>query len=154
MKFEALSDDHIKYAWAAYKRGVEMDFEPDLDAITFASQFIAAARLLEQQGTGMVVVHADTPRGNMPVGLITVQENDFLAYPHVIWYPEASPRNKIEIGVKFFRDLKKDRLGLVTALESDVSYFRHLGKYGLLRQVGKIRGFNRKGEDVILFQTV
>ena len=77
-----------------------------------------------------------------------------LASPHVIWYPEASPRNKVEVGVLVFRELKKEALVLVAPKEEFEPYFRHLAKYGLLRVVGKIRDYFGEGQHTTLFQSV
>lgn len=157
MRFEALEDGHIKYLWAGYKTGTfdeGGEFEEGLEPMDFTLKFIAMANDLMGIGTEMVTVLADTPRGNVPVCLITIDSNDRIAWPKAFWLPTASARNKIEVGVKFFRDLKKTHVGLVTARTKDQAYYRHLAKFGLLRQVGKIRDYHAPGDDVFLFQTV
>lgn len=156
MRFEALADEHLKFLWAAYKLGEFRDlFEEDLEAVEFTTKAIETLNSAMVAGTELVIAFADTPKGNIPVVLITIHSNFKIAWPHAGWMPWASPRNKVEIGVKFFRDLKRTHLGLVTATPEDQPYFRHLAKYGLLRTVGKIRDFNMDpGNDVMLFQTV
>ena len=145
----------MKYLWAAYKQGAFEEagqFEEDLEPMDFAMAFISLANNLIEAGTSLIIVTADTPKGNMPVALITVEANTRIAWPHVFWFPSASSRNKVEIGVKFLRDIKKSHLALITARPEEQTYFRHLAKYGLLRQVGKIRDYDAPGNDVFLFQ--
>lgn len=157
IKFEPVEDAHMKFIWAAYRHGVFDEghpFEEGLEPMDFALKFAAMANDLMAAGTSMITVSAETPKGNMPVALITLDGNERVAWPKAFWFPSASPRNKVEIGVKFFRDMKKTHLGLVTARPKDQPYYRHLAKYGLLRHVGKIRDYHGPGDDVMLFQTV
>lgn len=111
-----------------------------------------------QQGTEMWTAFAQTRAGNIPVALLTIQFPDLpggrLAQPHVIWYPEASPRNRLEVLVMFLRDLKKDYQVLVISNQGDVSFFRHLGKYGLLRAIGTFRDFFGPKKHAVFFQAV
>lgn len=103
----------------------------------------------------ILTVFARGPEGVMPVGLITVQYADRLAFPHVYWFPWCTPRNKVEIGVRFFIQLKKNHLVLVTTDDGpDMKYFSHLCDYGLLRAVGKIRDYYAEGQGAMLFQSV
>lgn len=79
-----------------------------------------------------------------------------LAEPHVLWFPWASKRNKLECTVGFLVELKKRVPFFIPAMERDVSFFRHVGKYGVLRQVGKWRDWPmfKNGENAVIFQSV
>ena len=143
--------------WCSYRNGVFDEggaFEKGLDPEEFWDKFASVARDLQKAGSDVITVLADTPRGNIPVALITIDSNDRIAWPKAFWFLSASPRNKVEVGVKFFRDLKKTHVGLVTARPPDAAYYRHLAKYGLMRHIGKIRDYHAPGDDVMLFQTV
>jgi hypothetical protein len=169
VRFEPFADAHMAYAWAAYKRGV---FErrgivmPGKDVGEFST---AMAEHIENSLASTIEVwtaFADTPHGNIPVGFIRIGFSGdpklrakvglgtVLAHPNVIWYPEASPRNRVETAVLLLRELKKEHLVLMAVKDADAPFLRHMGKYGLLRAVGLIWDYYRAGENATLFQTV
>lgn len=155
-----ISEDHFKYAWAAYKRGVFSEtFLEGLDAADFTSHLADTVLTVERMGGEVITALADTPKGHIPVGITTIEYQGDKAFPHVIWFPEASHRNKLELGLTLFIALKDKHLVLVTAKtprnekSADVKYFEHLGKYGVLRRAGTIWGYF--GEDsAVIFHSV
>lgn len=155
-----IAQAHFKYAWAAYRRGVFSEIFPeDLDAADFTAHLADTVLTVERMGGEVVAAMANTPKGHMPVGITTIEYQDGKAFPHVIWFPEASHRNKLELGLKLFIALKDKHLVLVTARtpknqkSADVKYFEHLGKYGVLRRVGTIWGYF--GQDsAVIFHSV
>jgi len=90
----------------------------------------------------------------LPVGLIIVNYDNNKAYPHVAWFPEATPRLRVDIGARFVMSLKKTHLVMIATQEANLGYFRHLCNYGLLRPIGKVLGYYPDGEDGTLFQSV
>lgn len=140
--------------WAAYRRGSLEDIKQGLSAEEFkiaAFKYINAVRYEidgVRQGDLWAVVM------DIPIGVVGVHFDGNVAFPHVSWFPEASPRNKVEAGVMFIDQLKKEYLVLITGPEGNAPYWRHLAKYGLLRGVGKIRDFYGKGEGAMMFQSV
>ena len=76
------------------------------------------------------------------------------AQPHVHWFPEATARDKVEIGLRFLVDLKRQALLLIAANKADWRFFDHLCKYGAVRRVGTIRGYFEDGGDAGLWQGV
>ena len=110
-------------------------------------------------GGEVVAATADTPGGHIPVAMATIEYQDGKAFPHAIWFPEASPRNKLELGLKLFIALKNNYLVLVTARtpknskSADVKFFEHLGKYGVLRRAGTIWGYFGS-DSAVLFHSV
>ena len=155
-----ISEGHFKYAWAAYKRGVFSDAFPEgLDAADFTAHLADTVLTVERMGGEVITAIADTPKGHIPVGITTIEYQGEKAFPHVVWFPEASHRNKLELGLTLFIALKDKHLVLVTAKtprnekSADVKYFEHLGKYGVLRRAGTIWGYF--GEDsAVIFHSV
>lgn len=155
--FEPLTDKHLPYAWAAYKRGAFDDkelFPEGLNSAEFTDRVREYHALILAANSKLWAVVAHTPHGLIPVGMVGVHYDGNLAFPHVTWFPEASRRNKIEGGVAFIRDLKKTHMVIITGPEKWAPYWRHLAKYGLLRAVGKIRDYYAPGDHAMMFQSV
>lgn len=146
--------EHFPYVWAAYQKGAFEGsdfFAPGLNAKEFETVLAQVVERFLTKGLSEIV----TVMGEVPLAMISVEYSDRLALPHAYWFPWATPRNKVETGVKFFIQLKKNNLVLITVKdEVDVKYFQHLCKYGLLRAVGKIRDYYPDGEGAMLFQSV
>jgi hypothetical protein len=162
-KLVPLAQEHFPFAWAAYRRGVFEhipDFPEGLDAAEFTARLADTALTVARMGGEIVVAIASTPQGNIPLALATVEYSDGKAFPHAIWFPEASYRNKLELGLMLFIALKEHHLVLVTAQtakgekSADVKFFEHLGKYGVLRRVGTIHGYFGSGQNAVMFQSV
>lgn len=96
---------------------------------------------------------AKTDHGEIPVAMISIAYQEHRAYPHAVWFPEASPRLRLEIGLKFLVQLKENNLVLIYAKDETVRYFRHMCRYGVLKAVGKIQSYHAKGDDAMLFQS-
>lgn len=73
--------------------------------------------------------------------------------PHVFWFPWASPRNKIEGTMKFLNVMRKAWTTIIYSEETNRKFFKHIEKYGVIRQVGKIHNYFPNGEDASVFQT-
>ena len=107
-------------------------------------------------GGEAIAMFGNTPKhGEIPVGLAVVRyhDEDKVAWPHAVWFPEASARNKMEITVAFLVQLKKSAEVLITSEEKNKLYFKHLCKYGVIRRVGKLHEWFG-GEGRMLFQSV
>lgn len=142
VKFEPFTHDDIKFAWAAYKRGAldtVGDLDKDMDASAFSAWLIERVSPVVQGGGDAVTMLANTPEhGEIPVGLAMISYHGGIAWPHALWFPDASARNKLEVGLAFFIELKKNAKVLITSDRGDEPYFLHLCKYGVLRKVGKL----------------
>lgn len=148
-----MSHEHLGYIWAAYKRGSfgKYDGIPgDMDVDEF--RWVMTDRLGKYIDAGGSVVMPIVD--GIPVGMIVVSHDNNRAYPHVAWFPEATPRLRVDIGARFILSLKKTHLVMIATQEGNLGYFRHLCKYGLLRAVGKVQGYYPDGEDAMLFQSV
>ena len=106
----------------------------------------------------MFVPYGKTSKGEIPIGLASVRYEQCgksrHSYPHVVWFPEASRRNRLECALKFLIELKNKSLVLISARAGEVEFFDHLCKYGVLRGVGKIWSYFGPGEDAVVFQGV
>ena len=146
----------MKWLWAAYRRGVFKDtarFPEGLDTFQFQNtvlQFLAD--LFERHGEAWVAI-GKTERGEIPIGFAvgTPGEHRHLE-THIFWFPEASPRNKLECALKWLVDMKTDWRIDIWAREGSWKFFDHLCKYGVLRPVGKYKDFD--GSDAMFYQGV
>ena len=155
--YEPFSDSHIKYVWAAYRRGFLEAIEPGLSAEEFRLKLLGWAKQVIENNGDVFVLTGKTPFGEIPVGIVafkceTPPSAKMQFQPHVDWLPEASPRNKLECWMKFLVDLKKQGSVLFVTKEKDWKFFEHLSKYGVIRPVGKIRGYYSDDSDAMLFQ--
>jgi len=165
-RFEPLSEGHLKYCWAAYRRGGFANLiDADLDATEFTSRFLSVAGQFSMQGGELVAVLGPTPKGDIPIAIVAINydggERRYpIAFPHVEWFPEASDRNKVEAGVRFFLELKRRKTAIVLARHErdketrETRYFNHLCKYGLLRPVGHLRDHFAEGVNAMIYETV
>ena len=108
--------------------------------------------LIQNQGDAEVLF-AKTTHGMIPVGMATVIYRDRHVEPHVIWFKEASARNKLECTAKFLISLKGGSSIIIVAQPENVTFFGHLCKYGILRRIGTFRDY-WDGENAVLFQSV
>jgi hypothetical protein len=76
----------------------------------------------------------------------------FILMDGIFWLPWASKRNKIETAVQFLNSMRKHCVILITALKSDIPFYEHIAKHGVLRRVGTLYGVY-KDEPCALFQT-
>lgn len=152
------NETHLFYLFAAYKRGYLPVFAENLDRAGFVAELVQRVVMARQVGDCTILVgrteRKDAPYGDMiPVGFVVMDVYQNLAWPHVVWFPEASTRNKVECALKYLVYLKESHKGIIVCNGRDVPFFSHLNKYGVIRQVGKLRGYY-DGEDGFLFETV
>ena len=145
-----MDETHRFYLWAGYKRhSFNGAFPHDLGKEDF---FEAAMRMfvgIAHGGGEAHLLFAKTSRGEIPVGIVTVTEFNFYAWPHVVWFPEATSRHRIECTVHYLCELKKVMPAMIIPEKQDVPFFRHVCKYGVLRPVGKADALNSQ-----IFETV
>lgn len=87
-----------------------------------------------------------------PVGVATVSYDNNRMEPHVVWFPWATARNKLESTINFIAKQRKDKLVLIWSEKETTPFFTHVCKYGILKRVGKVIGFSAEG-DAMLFQS-
>lgn len=143
----------MKYLWAAYKRGVFKELPPELDPFDFRRTVLASLEGILAAGEAWTL-SAKTPKGEIPVGLVLARIKDGFCEPTVFWFPEASARNKLETSLRWLIDHKQKYKLVLWIGPKDWTFFGHLCKYGVLRTVGKYRGYFPDGTDALLFQGV
>lgn len=127
----------------------------DMDALTFNAWLMdIITPIMEAGGEVVAMMGKHAVYGEIPLGVATLEYRGKIAYPHAVWFPDASARDRLEIGLAFFIELKKNHMGWVTAEAKDEKYFNHLGKYGVVRKVGKLRDYFSDGVHATLYQTV
>jgi hypothetical protein len=110
---------------------------------------------LLNSGLEVITLFAQTAQhGEIPVGLAFIQYQGKTAWPHAIWFPDASVRNKMEITAAFFIELKKNHEILITSERKNEPWFNHLCKYGLIRKVGKLHDWWGKKDHAMLYHSV
>lgn len=134
----------FRWLWAAYKKGGMDGIPPDLDM----DQFIAAAYGHLEKFTEQFIVETDRP-----IGVIVTLTDGYKFEPHAIWFPWASPRNKLEGSLKFLGTERKDRLGIIYMDIEEKRFLVQLTRYGVLRRVGTVKSFFEPGRDAVFFQT-
>ena len=88
------------------------------------------------------------------VGSVIIEGHGYHRNAEFQWFPEASPRNKLECSLKALLDIKKGHLLMFTVAEGrDMVFLGHLCKYGVLRRVGTIHRYLEDGTHAGLFQT-
>lgn len=110
-------------------------------------------------GGDWFILEGDTKYGKIPVGVVSVRieegpETERQMTPHVIWFAEASARNKLECAVRFITDLRKDGHVVTTAKPQDWRFFSQICNYGVLRPVGKLWKHYKDGSDAMIYQSV
>lgn len=147
----------MKWLWAAYRRGVFAhlpEFPGGFDPFAFRKAMMAVfADLLARGGDAWIFI-ATTPKGEIPVGLVIAFPNRGHAEPHQFFFPEASPRNKLECSLKWLVEMKKRWKIDIWVRASQSGMFDHLCRYGVIRTVGKYRGCFEDGEDAFIYQSV
>ena len=90
----------MRWIWAAYRMGALEEYIPSgLEQTAFLQ---AAADIIALQHE---VFGGFVKEKMMCIALATFSSHRM--EPHVIWFPWATDRNKLELGVKFFADMRK-----------------------------------------------
>ena len=90
----------------------------------------------------------------LPVGFVLMNITGTMLEPHAFWFPEATPRIKLETILGWLIDYKARYRLFIWVRQKDWKFYDHLCKYGVVRTVGKYRKFFDDGEDAFLFQGV
>jgi hypothetical protein len=88
-----------------------------------------------------------------PVGLVACNDQGYRIEPLAIWFPWASPRNKLESALNFFNKIRVTRLMVLFAPEKDVGFFEHLARYGVIQRRGTVGRFFEDGQFAAIFQS-
>ena len=140
-----IEDGDLRYIWAAYSMG---GF-PTL-AERFADGKMDAAEFKKELGDELVAnydeawtLSADSDKGPRPVGLVlgfcshwNPAFSPFMIVADMIWFPWATPRNKIETTVKFFHEVRKTTQMVEYSKREYQKFFDMVCAHGVLRRAG------------------
>lgn len=145
----------VRYIYAAWKLGgtplnaIEAD-GPDSFADAFAEHVSARYDVA-------YTMIADPPgKSAMPVGVVfgiaPFYGQNVMWIGDFLWFPWASPRNKIESAVHFFNQLRKECTVIGFAEPEVIDFFEHICRYGVMRRAGTVFDMFREGA-MAVFQT-
>jgi hypothetical protein len=115
----------MPHYWAAYRMGV-FDLAGELEQPAFREQIEGLAR------TKPVY----TLLSVKPVGMVTLDFWNDYAWPSVIWFPWATPRQKLETAVFALRECRRDLSMMFFSDEPRM--FIQMKRYGLMFQAGEL----------------
>ena len=141
-------DDDLKFLWAAYRKGT-FQLEEDLTQGMFKD---ALANHLAAFNA-IYILLARVQDGQRPVGLVACHDQGYRLEPHVIWFPWASDRNKLESTLNFCNKIRVTRVMILFAPQKDTPFFEHVSRYGVLQRRGTISRFFEDGQFAAIFQT-
>lgn len=145
LAFRALERDDMRYLWAAYKKGCLKSLDgpflnDDMDAAQFSAAF--ERELTDSYQCAWILI-AETKRGFMPVGAVlgfyshpNPRLAPFMIIGDMLWFPWASPRNKVESAVYFFNRIRHEIPMVEYANEDAKRFFEMIAAHGVVRRVG------------------
>lgn len=133
-----VSEKDVRHYYVGYKQGAfAAQIEgTDMTPKEFQAEFV---RLLKNF-THFFTAHRgdDVP---LSLGLGIMKDHNVMEI-HNIWMPWASARNKLECTVSFYREYNKFYTLITSFFEDALPFYRHIRKYGVVREVGEIRNFD------------
>lgn len=90
------------------------------------------------------VLIAKTGKGEVPVGVIAENRKPTMIEPHVVWFPWASDRNKLETIMKFVNEMRREVLVVIFAEYKERRFWNLLSNYGIIKRrtaTGGIKGW-------------
>lgn len=116
-KLEPLDNHHISLLNAAALAGVDIEMCP---------------------GAYRMIGYGDTEHGYGPACIVDIAGTEYVAEPHVTWFPWVGTKNKIT-NFKWAMDfLAQNRQVFLMAEKKEKDFFEHFVKRGLLRKVGHL----------------
>ena len=145
----------LAYAYAGYRQGAFPGMPEGLKPREFDVAFYKAAVQWEEI-YALTVKHTN---GRRPVGLMLARITEEIGMParmepHLMWFPWATPRNKLETTVKWLAEMRLKHLVLIMAPLKEKVFFTHLCRHGVLRVIGKIHRLFGEDDDGMAYQTV
>lgn len=149
VRIEQMTEDDLKYAWAAYKKGWSF-FQPGLNAQQFKEQLSAILSRMDQV---YLLSALSINNALYPVGILVIVGGQ-RCEPHVEWFPWASKRNRLELLIRIARELRKTNKLMVYSTEADNLAFQIIRAYGLLQFGCKIKSFFPNGDLAVFYYSV
>lgn len=76
----------------------------------------------------------------------------FMIIGDMLWFPWASPRNRVETAVSFFNEIRYEMPVVEYARQKDKKFFEMLMKHGVMNRVGKTHSVYAD-EPAIIYET-
>lgn len=161
--FRPIEAEDVKFAWAAYKKGaLEPMAGPFSQTNMTADEFnVAFQATVIARYHGAWTLFAEVPkRGYMPVGIVMAfyshaehALSPFMIIGDIVWFPWASPRNRLEAAVNFFNTIRK-QIPMMDYAHGEVNrrFFDTMCKHGIMRRAGTTLNVV-KDEPVAIFET-
>lgn len=148
------STEHIGNCWIAAQQGAFKGIAfslslADINQREFGECLIEA---LEEIANAAVLAFVPYEDGRRAVAMFIWYGDDRHIYPSVIWFPWASPRNKLEAALAF---VNSGRLGdkkvhmHVPKDERNERFLRQLCLYGMMRKCGVVEDHYGKGKPAV-----
>lgn len=103
--------------------------------------------------TEVFTVLASTSRGKIPVCVVVAAIKKHIMEPHVIWFPWASPRNKIEADVAFFQKFRDQYMMMIHSPKEAWEFHDHICRYGVIRRIGYVAHWFDWDKPAMVFQS-
>ena len=76
----------------------------------------------------------------------------FMIIGDIIWYPWATPRNKVEAALNFFNEMRRNTAMVEYANKETKAFFEVMAKHGVMRRIGTSHNVY-PGEPTTIFET-
>ena len=140
----------MRWLYVAYVKGA-FNAPEGMSPIEF-KDWVSAS--LQDVGNGMVYILTSILEGeDRPAGLVVAHEQHHRIEPHVIWFPWATSRNKLECSVKFLCSMRFTNVIVMFTPKEDRKFYDHLLRYGMMSVVGPIKDWYGLGKDARMYQT-
>lgn len=116
-----------------------------------AREFLENMAVLVSNIDSFDILFAPTERGTIPVGIVAGELTAHRMTPEFIFFPWASPRNRLESIVNYINEFRRGFLIMIAVPEEEWRFCTHLLKYGILKRVGKIDDYYSLDEPMMLF---
>lgn len=140
VRVELIDSSHMRWLWAAYRKGLWQDVAgSELDQEAFAEFVATVAEGLSEA----FIITAPNETEDMPVAVGSVIERSVWLEPHLDFFPWATPRNKIEAAVKFALEMRKIKPLFIAVERKHQSWTDHILRYGVISRSGTHNPTNR-----------
>jgi len=138
----------LPYIWDAYKSGYLKELPEDMSMDDFLGFTEEVLNRVQE-----AVIVEDFIKGKLePVAFVVSKNDGWLLEPHVQYFKNASPRNKLRTYVAFLKKTKyrKDIGACLVRVPTDTKNLtNHIEQYGLLEYVGKIWNGTKTGNEYL-----
>lgn len=102
-------------------------------------------------GAERYIGFGNTKHGYGPACIVDLAGTDYMAEPHVTWFPWTTPANRIVNFKWAMEHLAKTREVMLTVEKSQKKFFEHFVKKGILRKVGYLKNLPEV-EEIHMYQ--